>query len=1072
MLRVVAHKSAAAAHQYYTEGLKREDYYSEGQEVVGKWYGKAAELLGVSGAVTSEGFAALVENRHPVTGKQLTPRTKADRIVGYDLNFHAPKSLSVLYALTGNEKILTAFRESVAETMSEIEWQAATRIRRGGAHENRITGNLAWAEFVHFTARPVGGVPDPHLHVHCFTFNATFDDAEGRWKAAKFRDIKRDAPYSEAGFHARLTHKLDKLGFGIERTAGGWEVAGMPASVNQKFSRRTAQIEELAQQMGVTDAREKDALGASSREGKRKGLSFPELLGLWGERLTDAEKVAISRVAGERRPVGVRDAITAKVAFDYALEKLFAKNSVVDQKRLVAEALRFGVGRVTPEEIWDEFERRPMISRQVNGEFLCTTVEVLQEEISLIRFARLGRGKSPAFVKGESAMVDGRLSDEQRAAVRHILKSHDQVIAIRGGAGVGKTTMMKEAVAGIEKGGVRVFAFAPSAAASRETLREAGFAEAETVAHLLANAKLQMQTRGQVIWIDEAGLLGAREMWEVMRIAGSSTRVILTGDSGQHAPVARGDAFRLLQQYAGLKVVELSEIRRQEVEGYKQAVAALSRGDLQTAFRRLDDLGAIIEVADDGERYRLLASDFLALSRKGAPPLVVSPTHAESRLVTDAIRAAKAEIGQLKGERSFVHYHNLQWEEVDRGRAENYRQGLMVQFHQNAAGVQRGEMLRVTGVDETGKVLVAGGKGENRVLNLAEAKRFQVFEEREIALARGDRIRITRNGQTADGRRISNGNLFTIEKFNRSGDMVLSTGAVLSKNHGHLAYGYCQTSHSSQSKSVRDVLVAQSEVSFLAGSLEQFYVSVSRGKETVRVYTDDRTGLQEGVGNHSWRRSGIELASMNPRENERPIDGKNWQNRLESQRKRSAGMSETEKLNHARKGRSPRVDQGMSWRKYIEMKKAMSGPDGKSRSKGFPGKASARKVKVAAGGLPEKHPKKATAKAEKPVQTTQVKPQQGKAEIRKTEVKAPETRKTRLGRAYQVGQARLQQTTQKVKKLAGERLEKVRALRQSNTQKVSEHAAKQRAANATKTVQTKAQVKQPQVPPPAAKRGK
>src|SRR5438067_7609761 len=132
MLRVVAHKSAAAARQYYAEGLKREDYYSEGQEVAGKWHGKAAGRLGLAGDVTPEAFAALAENRHPATGDRLTARTKADRTVGYDLNFHAPKSLSVLHALTKDEAILKAFREAAAETMQEIELQTATRVRRGG----------------------------------------------------------------------------------------------------------------------------------------------------------------------------------------------------------------------------------------------------------------------------------------------------------------------------------------------------------------------------------------------------------------------------------------------------------------------------------------------------------------------------------------------------------------------------------------------------------------------------------------------------------------------------------------------------------------------------------------------------------------------------------------------------------------------------------------------------------------------------------------------------------------------------------------------------------------------------
>ena len=60
MLRVVASKSAAAALQYYTKGLSREDYYSEGQEIVGKWHGKAAGLLGLSGDVTPDAFVSEV----------------------------------------------------------------------------------------------------------------------------------------------------------------------------------------------------------------------------------------------------------------------------------------------------------------------------------------------------------------------------------------------------------------------------------------------------------------------------------------------------------------------------------------------------------------------------------------------------------------------------------------------------------------------------------------------------------------------------------------------------------------------------------------------------------------------------------------------------------------------------------------------------------------------------------------------------------------------------------------------------------------------------------------------------
>jgi hypothetical protein len=56
------------------------------------------------------------------------------------------------------------------------------------------------------------GIPDPHLHSHCYAFNTTWDDVEKKWKAGQFRDLKADAPYFEAVFHARFARQLAGLG--------------------------------------------------------------------------------------------------------------------------------------------------------------------------------------------------------------------------------------------------------------------------------------------------------------------------------------------------------------------------------------------------------------------------------------------------------------------------------------------------------------------------------------------------------------------------------------------------------------------------------------------------------------------------------------------------------------------------------------------------------------------------------------------------------------------------------------------------------------------------------------------
>src|SRR3954452_21931282 len=149
MLRITPNASASGAKGYYAEALSREDYYSEGHETVGRWGGRAAERLGLSGPVEREAFFALCDNRDPATGRTLTARQKANRRVGYDFTFNAPKGVSLLHAFTGDPRIMDAFRASVSDTMREIEADMKTRVRKDGARVNRATGNMAWAEFVH-----------------------------------------------------------------------------------------------------------------------------------------------------------------------------------------------------------------------------------------------------------------------------------------------------------------------------------------------------------------------------------------------------------------------------------------------------------------------------------------------------------------------------------------------------------------------------------------------------------------------------------------------------------------------------------------------------------------------------------------------------------------------------------------------------------------------------------------------------------------------------------------------------------------------------------------------------------
>ena len=94
---------------------------------------------GLARDVAQKDWEALCDNCDPVTSEALTPRRKQDRRIGYDFNFHVPKSVSLLYGLTGDERILEAFRDSGRATMEDMEAEMQTRVREGGKNEDRST---------------------------------------------------------------------------------------------------------------------------------------------------------------------------------------------------------------------------------------------------------------------------------------------------------------------------------------------------------------------------------------------------------------------------------------------------------------------------------------------------------------------------------------------------------------------------------------------------------------------------------------------------------------------------------------------------------------------------------------------------------------------------------------------------------------------------------------------------------------------------------------------------------------------------------------------------------------------
>lgn len=882
MLRIHTIQNAEAAKKYYSLS----DYF---METPGEWLGNGALQLGLHGRAKREDFEMLCDNLDPLHGGSLTPLTRDGRRVGWDFNFNATKSVSLALELTGDKRVIEAHKEAVRYAMQCIEADMETRVRAGGRNENRTTGNLVGMQVVHRTTRPNKDdqLPDMSLHSHVVVFNATRDPVERKWKAAEIGQVKHDAPYYEAIYHNRLAANLQQVGYGIRRKDKAFEIEGISDELVRKFSRRSAEIEKmkafLEDKYGVAIGDEaKSKLGATTRMHK-VDVREENLTAYWVSRLTDKEKQQLKGLIG-KPTYRSNDAQAVR----FAIGHMFERKSVVDERRLYEAAIRQGIGSVTPEGVQAEAKRQGVLLKDRQA----TTREVLEEERRVIAFARDGRGtcrpmgnekdrpneprrssdritQSPgqrplsdlATLSLEQQAISKRnadpvyladplvnaasLSPEQQAICRHVWNSTDRVILIRGGAGTGKTHTMKAAIAGIDR---PVAVLAPSAEASRGVLRRDGFKDADTVASFLGSEEAQEKVRNGVIWIDEAGLLGIRQVARLFELADQlNARVVLQGDRKQHASVERGATLRVLQEFAGLPVAELTDIRRQRGE-YKKAVSAIQNGDILAGHDILDKLGWVKQTRSNTS----LVDEYLAGLTAGKEMLVVAPTHAEGNEITAEIRSRLKEKGLVgQDERAFETLTATGWTEAERADPMRYTGEEVVQFIRNSGKHRAGD--RIAAVDFS--------PAESR------PEHFAAYLRGQTAIAAGDTIRITANGKSKDGHRLNNGSLYAVKGFDKDGDIVLANGWTVGKGYGHFRHGYVSTSIGGQGKTVDRVLIAMGGESLPAINAEQFYVSVSRGREKATVFTDLAPAtLREAIRRSDPRLTATELLHDKPKQ--------------------------------------------------------------------------------------------------------------------------------------------------------------------------------------------------------------
>src|SRR5258708_2919805 len=291
---------------YLSQHLRKNDYWAEGEkEVRGEWIGQAAKTLGLDGEVEPKLFEALRRNRHPRTGEVLTALDAKRQVAFFDLQFSAPKEVSVLGMVGGDERVRKAFAESVKIALEEMERFAAVRERRGVAKTTealRLTRNFVGALFFHDASRDL----DPQLHAHAVLANATWDAERSAWFALQPVEMLRASTYLRQVLYHELAGRLRELGYEpYGMNSKGFSVRGIE-HLRERFSKRTRQVQKLAdgfaQQKGRRPTkREVEVLVRESRANKLTEVSTPEVRASQRAELTDEEARSLDRLGRARK---------------------------------------------------------------------------------------------------------------------------------------------------------------------------------------------------------------------------------------------------------------------------------------------------------------------------------------------------------------------------------------------------------------------------------------------------------------------------------------------------------------------------------------------------------------------------------------------------------------------------------------------------------------------------------------------------------------------------------------------------------------------------------------------------
>ncbi len=263
---ISARKSVKSAVAYY-QHMSADDYYTREEEAPGRWEGRGAERLSLEGPVSKSEFEAALNGVDPKTGESLVQINGRTHSAGWDMTFSAPKSVSVMWALSpeNEQRLVEASHKKAVKTATTfLENEAAwARRGRGGAIREKTAG-LLMAQFDHHTSRDL----DPQLHTHAFIFNLA-PRRDSSWGAIVSRELYKAQKEAGRVYRAELACDLEREGFEVTREGDNFQLKSIPKHIERAFSKRRESIEKAAKTYGYSSPKGMEMAALRTRKTKQ-----------------------------------------------------------------------------------------------------------------------------------------------------------------------------------------------------------------------------------------------------------------------------------------------------------------------------------------------------------------------------------------------------------------------------------------------------------------------------------------------------------------------------------------------------------------------------------------------------------------------------------------------------------------------------------------------------------------------------------------------------------------------------------------------------------------------------------